>query len=207
MGIVRETATKYFDINVEMERLALQDVNGSKYTVWRITTTSDVILTSELRPEERRRKREDTYSNVAPSPLASFESKMFGGICPAFKSLPSQPPSNPSSEILNVTPPRIPTIHSIKRPTPKRPPSVDTSSYDMRWADPGVQFGLSVQQLCEIVFPLHFGVNKELKIVQCGDELSQTIGFNPLGEHISLVAMNRSAGMFNTVSQLTLDVV
>ncbi len=194
VGIVRETATKYFDITVDMERIALQgDENGSKHTVWRITTSSGVVLTSELAPEERRRKREDSFSHVMASPLASFESKMFGGVCPVFKSLPSQPPGK-HSEAIMVTPPRVPNIHAIKRPTPKRPPSLDTSSYDMRWADPGAQYGLSAQQLCEVVFPLHFGLNKELKVVQCGDELSQTIGFNPLGEHVSLIAMNRSAG-------------
>ncbi|VEU41405.1 unnamed protein product [Pseudo-nitzschia multistriata] len=57
VGIIKKVARVYFDIEIEMDQLQLQDENEAKHTSWRITTV-DPLKTAILRGEKIRTSAE-----------------------------------------------------------------------------------------------------------------------------------------------------
>lgn len=79
VGLIKRVGSDYFDIEVEMEQLQLQDeAKDVRNTTWRVTTV-DPILVHKLRGRKKRRNREaveddsQTYTTAeTPNYLATF---------------------------------------------------------------------------------------------------------------------------------------
>ena len=106
VGIVKEVANIYFDVEVKMDRIAVQGEEGSQCTTWRITAVDPekrhkLTLQSGANPDEiviretmeRRSRRRSFESKEDDSLRSSFTNNMDNMKCPFSSSMGRSPDS------------------------------------------------------------------------------------------------------------------
>lgn len=165
VGIVKEVAKYFFCIEIDMQRIATQDVDDSKYTTWRIIKTRVVDECNALVPEYYNSTTRGKLS--APYDISSsvFLSEI------KHKNLPQSPKESPVSAIPLKCPFSFSTldIDMSNQNKGKGLKILPTSPANSNSTLP-TPVGLSHAQLQKI-FPFHVAIDKNFKIIQIGDKM------------------------------------
>eukprot|EP01038_Epipyxis_sp_PR26KG_P013579 gene13579-18222_t len=153
VGIVREISQHYFNLSIEMERIALQGENNSEFTTWRIKQIHSDISDNDRLNDTGSGK----FNNI------SFVSTVMD----ASKKSSLQYPSCPFSSFLPDN------INEFKYSAPPPPPDITAArSLHQPSVSESHGIGLTGDQMQDI-FPYHIAVDSKLNIIQVGSALQK----------------------------------
>ena len=147
VGIVEELAEYHFDVQVKMDRLALQDEDGASFTTWRITTVD---------PEKRWKLSPKVNSQSCGTDVISFDGVEMPSQCPFTGKKLKDSSVDGNEESAKMCPFAQRQMEKQKTMTREN-------------------IGLSVQKMKE-VFPFHVLVDREFSIIQVGKSLPDLLG-------------------------------
>jgi len=164
VGIVEQAAKFFFQIDVKMNRLSLQDVEGSQYTSWRITTV-DKSDRWKMSPKEH----ETDCGTICFDHIELPSNK-----CPfSGREASSEAPQCPFSQILKNR-----RSQAQSPPTPTSPTTNTETRLSATTEKPDISYasdpGLSLKSMKHI-FPFHVLVDREFCVIQVGEKLPKLL--------------------------------
>ncbi|CAJ1941243.1 unnamed protein product [Cylindrotheca closterium] len=198
VGIVKELASYHFRVEIDMERLSLQDVDGSSFTTWRIVAT-DPTQTWKLSPKVSHNVDEEEVNfDDVPLPakcpfsgrklkkktIETKEIKEPTAQCPFPQSQDTKTSTLEISEESDASTSKCPFPHHqiIKASADE---TVDTADSSMTSSEDFA--GVSYDRMKDI-FPFHVLVNNDFHVVQVGSKLPKLLqrrASEMMGSHIN----------------------